>query len=237
MPDRDGLAVPASGSPLAPLDRVRQGVAVVEHLAARRPSVRRSLAGPRRRRRPSPGSPARRARAAPAPRGSSAAAGSVLDEPQDLGVGDEAALDDLAQPGDELGARQGGSRSRSQSTPAGSWKAPTRFLPAAVLIPVLPPTAASTIASSVVGTCTTRHAAQPGGGDEAAEVRGRSAAEGDHRVGAGEPGLRPAPPSRSAATAAVLAASPSGSASEEHLAPSARSARARAGRASARPSG
>ncbi len=44
---------------------------------------------------------------------------------------------------------------RSQSTPAGSWKAPTRFLPSWVFIPVLPPTAASTIASSVVGRCTT----------------------------------------------------------------------------------
>ncbi len=41
--------------------------------------------------------------------------------------------------------------SRSHSTPTGGWNAPTRFLPSAVLIPVLPPTAASTIASSVVG--------------------------------------------------------------------------------------
>ena len=48
------------------------------------------------------------------------------------------------------------SRARSQSTPAGSWKEPTRFLPAPVFMPVLPPTAASTMASSVVGTCTTR---------------------------------------------------------------------------------
>ncbi len=45
---------------------------------------------------------------------------------------------------------------RSHTTPAGSWIAPTRFLPSAVLIPVFPPTAASTMASSVVGTCTTR---------------------------------------------------------------------------------
>ena len=48
------------------------------------------------------------------------------------------------------------SMARSHSTPPGSWKAPTRFLPSAVFIPVLPPTAASTIASSVVGTWTTR---------------------------------------------------------------------------------
>jgi len=45
---------------------------------------------------------------------------------------------------------------RSTSTAAGSWKEPTRFLPASVLIPVLPPTAASTMASSVVGTWITR---------------------------------------------------------------------------------
>ena len=43
-------------------------------------------------------------------------------------------------------------RSKSINTAEGSWKAPTRFLPAAVLIPVLPPTAASTIANKVVGT-------------------------------------------------------------------------------------
>ncbi len=47
-------------------------------------------------------------------------------------------------------------RDRSQSTPAGSWKAPTRFLPVARLIPVLPPTAASTMPSTVVGTVTRR---------------------------------------------------------------------------------
>ena len=79
--------------------------------------------------------------------------------------------------------------SRSTSTPAGSWNEPTRFLPAAVLMPVLPPTAASTIASSVVGHVHDPHPAQPGRGHEAAEVGGRAAAERDHRVGAGEPGL------------------------------------------------
>src|SRR6185503_19760147 len=44
---------------------------------------------------------------------------------------------------------------RSHRTPAGGWKAPTRFLPSAVLMPVLPPTAASTMPSRVVGTWTT----------------------------------------------------------------------------------
>src|SRR5256885_342645 len=40
------------------------------------------------------------------------------------------------------------------STSEGWWKAPTRFLPAATLIPVLPPTELSTCASRLVGTCT-----------------------------------------------------------------------------------
>ena len=61
-----------------------------------------------------------------------------------------------ALPATSSGAGSVSSTARSTSTADGSWNAPTRFLPAAVLIPVLPPTAASTIASSVVGTCTTR---------------------------------------------------------------------------------
>ena len=77
---------------------------------------------------------------------------------------------------------------RSQSTPAGSWKEPTRFLPAPVLMPVLPPTAASTMAEQRGRHVHDPHAAQPGRGDEAAEVGRRAAAEGDDRVGAGEAG-------------------------------------------------
>ncbi len=42
------------------------------------------------------------------------------------------------------------------TTAAGWWNAPTRFLPAAALIAVLPPTELSTCASSVVGTWTKR---------------------------------------------------------------------------------
>ena len=42
----------------------------------------------------------------------------------------------------------------SLTTRAGWWKAPMRFLPPGWLTPVLPPTAESTCASSVVGTCT-----------------------------------------------------------------------------------
>ena len=77
---------------------------------------------------------------------------------------------------------------RSQSTPAGGWKAPTRFLPAAVSIAVLPPTAASTMPSRVVGQVHHPDAAQPGGGDPAGEVGGGAAAEADDRVGPGEAG-------------------------------------------------
>ena len=44
----------------------------------------------------------------------------------------------------------------SQSTAEGCQKAPTRFLPSGRFTPVLPPMAASTWPSSVVGTCTTR---------------------------------------------------------------------------------
>ena len=39
-------------------------------------------------------------------------------------------------------------------TQCGWWNAPTRFLPPAVSTPVLPPTDASIMASSDVGTCT-----------------------------------------------------------------------------------
>ena len=42
-------------------------------------------------------------------------------------------------------------RSVSHSTALGSWNAPTRFFPAGILMPVLPPIAASAMASTVVG--------------------------------------------------------------------------------------
>ena len=81
------------------------------------------------------------------------------------------------------------SAARSQSTPAGSWKAPTRFLPSAVLMPVLPPTAASTIAEQRGRHVHDPDAAQPGRRDEAGQVGGRAAADVDDGVGAGEAGL------------------------------------------------
>ena len=44
----------------------------------------------------------------------------------------------------------------SHTTPVGCQKAPTKFLPAARLTPVLPPMAASIMPTNVVETCTTR---------------------------------------------------------------------------------
>ena len=61
-----------------------------------------------------------------------------------------------ARPATRSSAGSVSSGSRSQSTPAGGWNAPTRFLPAAMLTPVLPPTAASTMPSSEVETGTQR---------------------------------------------------------------------------------
>lgn len=72
---------------------------------------------------------------------------------------------------------------RSHSTPAGGWNAPTRFLPSAVLMPVLPPTAASTIASRVVGTCTTLMPRSHVAATKPGEVRRRAAADRHDRVG------------------------------------------------------
>ena len=56
-------------------------------------------------------------------------------------------------------------------------------------MPVLPPTAASTMPSSVVGQVHDAHAAQPGGGDEAGQVGGRPPADRHHGVVAGRADL------------------------------------------------
>src|SRR5688500_11549652 len=101
-------------------------------------------------------------------------------------------------------------RERSQRTPAGSWNAPTRFLPAAVLMPVLPPTAASTIPSSVVGTCTTRTPRS----QVAATKPPTSVVAPPPNVTTASERVKPASPSasqQSFATEDVFAASPSGS--------------------------
>ena len=98
---------------------------------------------------------------------------------------------------------------RSHSTPAGSWKAPTRFLPASVLMPVLPPTAASTMPSTVVGTCTTRTPRS----HVAATKPARSVVDPPPMATIASVRVKPACPrtdQQKAATSGVFAASPSG---------------------------
>ena len=94
-----------------------------------------------------------------------------------------------ASPATRSAERQGGQQPRSQSTPTGSWKLPTRFLPSAVLMPVFPPTAASTMPEHGGRHVDQGHPAQPGRGDEPGQVGGRAAADPDHGVGSGEAGL------------------------------------------------
>ena len=65
----------------------------------------------------------------------------------------------------------------SASTMRGWWKAPSRFLPKSVLMPVLPPTLESTWANSVVGTCTKGRPRSVDGGGEARQVADHAAAE------------------------------------------------------------
>ena len=104
--DRDGLAVPDRVA-LGALDRVGQGVAVVEHLAAGVPvgaagllevaddHVDLDLDGPLDQLAAAPATPGVSGRDSGPPRPA-----------EDLGVGDEAALHHLAEPGDELGPRK-----------------------------------------------------------------------------------------------------------------------------------
>jgi hypothetical protein len=101
------------------------------------------------------------------------------------------------------------SASRSHSTPAGSWNAPTRFLPDAVLMPVLPPTAASTMPSTVVGIVTKRTPRS----QLAATKPARSVVEPPPSPTTTSERVNPASPSASqhrVRTSADLAASPSG---------------------------
>ena len=82
----------------------------------------------------------------------------------------------------------------SITTRAGQWNAPTRFLPSGMSIAVLPPIAASTWPTSVVGTGDPRHAAQVRRGGEPRDVGRAAAAERDERAVAVEPQLAPEPP-------------------------------------------
>ena len=114
--------------------------------------------------------------------------GALLDDRRDaLAAGHERVLRDLAEPAAVLAvAAACVSVATSANTAIGWWNAPTRFLPSGRFTPVLPPIAASTFASSVVGTCTTLDAAVVDGGGEAGGVADDSPAERDDRVVAQE---------------------------------------------------
>ena len=72
----------------------------------------------------------------------------------------------------------------SMSTASGWWKLPIRFLPLTRLTPVLPPMAASTCASSVVGICSTGMPRMKMAARKPRHVVDDAAAEGDHHAGA-----------------------------------------------------
>ena len=119
------------------------------------------------------------------------------DQAQDLAVRDEARLDHLGEAGHVVlrAAASPGSPGRRAPRRAGGTRRPGSC-PPAMSIAVLPPTAASTMPSSVVGTQHDGHAAQPGRGGEPGEVGRRSAADADHAVGPGhlrlgQPGPEP----------------------------------------------
>ena len=73
---------------------------------------------------------------------------------------------------------------------SGQWKAPTRFFPSGRSIAVLPPIAASTWPTSVVGTATQGTPRRYVGGDEPGGVGGRAAAERDERARLGRAAAR-----------------------------------------------
>ena len=125
------------------------------------------------------------------------AVGVGLDDAQDLRVGDEAALDHLAEAGDQLGTRQG----RDQLEVA---EHTGRFMERADEVLARTRVDAGLAAHGGVDHAEQRRrdvddpdAAQPGGRDEAADVSRGAATEGHHHVRAREAGLVPAAPSSS----------------------------------------
>ncbi len=87
--------------------------------------------------------------------GSTAASGSASMSSRISGYQMKPAFTTSAKPATRSLRLSESSSARSHTTARGGQNAPTRFLPSAVLMPVLPPTAASTMPSTVVGTCTT----------------------------------------------------------------------------------
>ena len=155
-PDRDRLAV---GQAVAArgLERVRERVAEVERrphagaLLAGRAAMTSALICTQRVTRSPSTAGSRASTAVVCSRSSSTSPVGSVDD-----VAEQRVLRHLAEPAS--GTPRSGSVasvSVSASTPTGWWNAPTRFLPSGRFTAVLPPIAASTIASSVVGTCST----------------------------------------------------------------------------------
>src|SRR5690606_11646627 len=154
--------------------------------------------------------------------GSAAAAGSDSIRSRIAGSAMKPHLTTSARPAVSSAAGRVSRVARSASTPAGGWNAPTRFLPAAVLTPVLPPTAASTMPSRLVGTATQRTPRS----QAAATNPARSLAAPPPTPTTASVRVNPASPSASqqpAATSTVLPASASGTGSSSGATPEVRS--------------
>ncbi len=120
--------------------------------------------------------------------GSRTAAGSASTMREDLGVGDEAALDHLAEAGDQLGLGQRAEQVEVAEHPGGLVEGADEVLAGAGVDAGLAADRRVDHAEQRRRHVDHPHAAQPGRGDEAADVGGRAAADGDDRVGAGEAG-------------------------------------------------
>jgi hypothetical protein len=188
--DRHRLAVPDAVA-LGPLDRVAHGVAVVERLAAGVPL---------------PGGPGgllqvpdddvdldldralhqlAQHRAVGGERGGLGG----LDELEDARVGDEAALDDLAHAGHQVGARQRPQQRQVAEHPGRLVEGTDEVLARSRVDAGLATHGGVDHRQQRGRHVHDRHAAQPAGGHPATEVGGGATAEGHHGVGAREAGL------------------------------------------------
>ena len=191
--DGDRLSVP-DGVALGALDGVGQGVPVVEHLAS---GMSRGAAGLAE-----VGGhdldldPDRALDELPQDRGLRRQGGGVvpLDQVEDHRIGDEPALDHLAQAGDELVARQAREGVEVAQHARGFVEGADEVLPGVGVDAGLAADCGVDHAEEGGGHVHDGYAAQPGRGHEAAEVGGGPAADGHDRVRAGESGLAQSPP-------------------------------------------
>ena len=112
-----------------------------------------------------------------------------LDELQDARVGDEAALDDLAQPRDQVGARQRLQQRQVAEHPGRLVEGADEILAGGGVDAGLAAHGGVDHGQQRGRHVHDRHAPQPAGGDPAAEVGGGATTEGHHGVGAREAGL------------------------------------------------